>query len=150
MIKKKLMFGILLLTSLLLMIVPANIGATSWVFPFVVWNDSVYVISSESVTDVGKSIGKVTSYSDMEQFGGNFSNIYEKGTKYYAINGISTDIAIAVEEYTGRFLRADYESAYTFKEEPIQYFNKGLLIMALAILALIGYPLIKKYFEKSK
>lgn len=150
MLKKKLMFGIFLLTSLLVMIVPTNIGATSWVFPFVVWNDSIYVISNESVTDVGKSIGKVTSYSDMEQFGGNFSNIYEKGTKYYAINGISTDVAIAVEEYAGNFLRADYESPYTFKAEPIQYFNNGLLIMALAILALISSPFIKKYFEKSK
>lgn len=69
----------------------------SWAYPFVVWDKNVYVVSDEVVIEIDKQIGRVTKYSDKEgNYGGNFSNVYKKGTKYFSIKGISTDIAIAV------------------------------------------------------
>lgn len=93
-------------------IFPSQSIATSWAYPFVVWDDYVYVVSEEKVTSVDKEIGHVTKYSDMESLPGNFSNHYGKGTKYYSIKGISTDEAIAVEELHGRYIKAYRESEY--------------------------------------
>lgn len=145
MIKRKLVLWTLLVSMLMTTMLPVRVGATSWAFPFIVWNDSIYVTSDEPVTDVGKKIGKVTSHSDMEQYGGNFSNIYEKGTKYYSIDGISTNVAIAVEVSNGKFIRANYESPYTFKKGPTDYIYSGLFIFAMLVIGIIIYPLVKKF-----
>ena len=84
-------------------------GCTSsndWNSSFVVWDDYIYEISNEYVTDVEEQIGKVTKYSDEEgAYSGNFSNTYKKGTKYFRISGISLDEAIAVEE-DGQYKKA--------------------------------------------
>lgn len=41
----------------------------------------------------------MTKYSNIEgTYSGNFSNTYKKGTKYFSIKEISTDIAIVVQE----------------------------------------------------
>lgn len=64
------------------------------------------------MSDVSKEIGEVTKYSDTEAtYSGNFSNKYEKGTKYYSIKGISTDKAIAIEE-DGKYRRANRSGKY--------------------------------------
>lgn len=88
--------------------------ATKWVHMFVVWDGYVYVVKDEYVTEIDKEIGQVTKYSDMEQYTGNFSNIYRKGTKYYSINDISTDVSIAVEDESGKYKKAVREKEYTF------------------------------------
>jgi hypothetical protein len=91
--------------------------ATSWVYSFVVWDGYIYVISDEYVTEIDKKIGHVTKYSDMAQYSGNFSNTYERGTKYYSIKNMSTDEAIAIQEGDGKYRKAVREGEYTFKEE---------------------------------
>lgn len=61
-------------------------------------------MTGEYIDVVDEEIGEVTIYSDKEgTYTGNFSNEYEKGTKYFAIPGISTDEAIAVQEKDGRY-----------------------------------------------
>ncbi|MGE7922540.1 hypothetical protein ACQKND_05090 [Viridibacillus arvi] len=42
----------------------------------------------------------------MEPLGGNFSNTYKKGTKYFSIKGISTEQAIAIQVKDDQFLKA--------------------------------------------
>lgn len=114
-------------------------GATSWVYQFVVWDHSIYVMSEETVTSVGNIIGKVTRYSDMEPFGGNFSNTYPKGTKYYSIKGIDPKVAIAVQDEDGHFIKAVREGAYTFKKDFTQFIYQGLGIFAILLVGFIFF-----------
>lgn len=89
-----------------------NKSSVDWAFSFVVWEGYIYQLSDEYVDNVGKKIGKVTKYSDTERtYFGNFSNFYEKGTKYYAILGISTEEAIAIEE-EGKYRKAMRDGKY--------------------------------------
>jgi hypothetical protein len=71
-------------------------------------------VNDEYVTEIDKEIGQVTRYSDMYQQPGNFSNAFEKGTKYYSIKGVSTDESIAVEDGNGNYKKAVREKEYTF------------------------------------
>ena len=89
-----------------------KIQQQSWAFQFVVWDGYIYQLSDEYVEDVDDEIGEVTKYSDMEgAYSGNFSNVYEKGTKYYAMQGISTEEAIAIEE-EGKYRKAIRDGRY--------------------------------------
>ncbi|GGB53912.1 hypothetical protein [Fictibacillus barbaricus] len=71
-------------------------------------------MKDEYVKEIDKEIGQVSKYSDMEQYPGNFSNVYRKGTKYYSIKDISTDESIAVEDESGKYKKAVREKEYTF------------------------------------
>ncbi|KOY83544.1 hypothetical protein I6G82_07430 [Lysinibacillus macroides] len=102
---------------LLIMLVPVKALATSWVYLFVVWNGYIYVVGDEQVTSLGEKIGAVTVYSDMEQYEGNFSNIYPEGTSYYAIKGVDTDHAIAVHTPNDTYVKALREGEYTYVEK---------------------------------
>ncbi|MGE7024500.1 hypothetical protein [Solibacillus cecembensis] len=113
--------------------------ATSWVYLFVVWDDSIYVISEETVTHVDKVIGKVTKYSDMDQYGGNFSNVYPKGTKYYSIKDVDPKIAIAVQDENGQFVKAIREGEYTYQKEYTEYIYQGLGIFAILLVGFIFF-----------
>lgn len=87
--------------------------SSSYAFGFVVWNGYVYKISDEYVKDVTVEIGEVTKYSDIEgTYSGNFSNKYEKGTKFFSIKGISTNEAIAVREKDGKYRKAIRDGKY--------------------------------------
>ncbi|MTD31858.1 hypothetical protein [Planomicrobium sp. YIM 101495] len=132
-----------LITLLVSMLFPLHAQATSWAYPFVVWDDALYVTTKETVENVGEKIGEVTAYSDMEQLSGNFSNTYQEGTAYYKIDGVPTDEAIAVED-GGTFVKAVWESAYTYKQ-PIRqmaYWALGVLV-ALAAIAVL-YSITRK------
>ncbi|WP_422122396.1 hypothetical protein DHX103_11355 [Planococcus sp. X10-3] len=80
------------------------VGCTStsspdWASNFIVLDEYIYIVSDEYTEDVGDVLGQVTHYSDQEAtYTGNFSNKYEEGTKYYEIEGVSSQVAIAVEE----------------------------------------------------
>lgn len=124
--------------------IPQYVAATSWVFPFVVWNDSIYVMTDEPVKNVGKKIGKVTSYSDMEEKGGNFSNVYQKGTAYYAIEGISTDKAIAVEHKKGQYIKANYESEYEYSGAVWDTLKIVLFALFVIVIGAMFYPMLQK------
>lgn len=85
----------------------------SWAFSEVNWRDHVYKVTSESVTDVGRQIGSVTHYSDQESTPqtGTFSNMFPVGTKLFAIPGVATGIAFAVQTKHG-YVRAVDTGAY--------------------------------------
>ncbi|MFD1739599.1 hypothetical protein ACFSCX_24250 [Bacillus salitolerans] len=134
--------------------VPAS--ATKWVHPFVVWNDYVYVITEEYVTDVETEIGQVTSYSDMERKVGNFSNVYKEGTKYYSINGISTDEAIAVQLEGNLYQKAVREGIYKFgvnakesiKKEPSNLTSFIALLGTVFVLMLVFTFIVEKRVKR--
>lgn len=91
----------------------ANNSSADWAYSFVVWDDYIYQINDEYVLEVDEEIGEVTAYSDKEgSYKGNFSNEYEKGTKYYSLPGISTDEAIAVQEENGKYRKAIRDGKY--------------------------------------
>ena len=84
-----------------------------WAYAFVVWDDYVYVITTERVDKIDKKLGHVTKYSDREgNYSGNFSNTYLKGTKYYSIQGVSTDEAIAIQEKGETYIKAVRDGEY--------------------------------------
>lgn len=111
--------------------------ATSWAYPFVVWDDYLYVVTDEYVAAVGEEIGHVTKYSDMEQFSGNFSNSYREGTKYYAIIGVSKEEAIAIKEDEDTYRKAVREGKYAYSEGFLDYI--GYIVGGVALLFLIAY-----------
>ncbi|WP_045521062.1 hypothetical protein [Neobacillus niacini] len=114
--------------------------ATSWAYPFVVWEDYIYVVSDEYVTEIDTEIGHVTMYSDMKSYPGNFSNAFKKGTKYYSIKGISTEESLAIEESDGRYLKADRDGKYEVKSSFYGFFygQQGIFVyLILGILAII-------------
>jgi hypothetical protein len=130
-----------LLTSSFL---PINSSATSWAYSFVVWDGYIYVISDEYVTEIVSEIGQVTKYSDMEQYSGNFSNAYNKGTKYYSIEGISTDVAIAIQEDDGKYRKAVREREYTYKGETFELSGWVVGVLVLFIIIMISIYFIYK------
>jgi len=124
----------------LCLIFPERLQA-NWAYPFVVWNGYTYVISDEKVEKVGKEIGHVTKYSDMEgTYTGNFSNAYKKGTKYFAIKGISTDEAIAVQDEKGKFVKATREGKYASskKSSEINFLKWAAVFLVIVILIVTG------------
>ncbi|MFJ7953564.1 hypothetical protein ACIQZG_18845 [Lysinibacillus sp. NPDC096418] len=78
-----------------------------WAFAFAALDGYIYQISDEYVKDISKELGEVTTHMDVEgTYAGNFSNVYEKGTKYYSIDGISIKEAIAIKEANGTYRKA--------------------------------------------
>ncbi|KGP91863.1 hypothetical protein N780_16050 [Pontibacillus chungwhensis BH030062] len=132
---KPFLVGLIVFLGLVTM--PTQALATSWAYPFVVWDNSLYIVTEEEVKDVGEKIGKVTRYSDMEQYGGNFSNVYEKGTHYYAIEGVSTGQAIAVREASGTYVKAEWEKEYTYGfSSPVGWLSVVAALIVIGMLLL--------------
>ena len=121
----------------LLLVFPLKTSATSWANHFVVWNGNMYVVSDEHVQKVENEIGAVTKYSDMKQYGGNFSNIYPKGTKYFTIKDIDTDIAIAVETADGEYVKAVNDGEYTYSKSMFSVLSYVLWIIGICIIIAI-------------
>lgn len=91
--KVKHIFIFVLFVAILSSFLHPSKSFADWAYSFVVYNGYTYVISDEFVTEIDKEIGQVTKYSD------------KKGTKYYSVKGVSTDTAIAVEDY-GKYKKA--------------------------------------------
>lgn len=109
--RSKSLLGILS-TFLLILAGCTSSSSMDWAHNFVVWDEYIYIVSDEYTENVGEVLGEVTHYSDQEAtYTGNFSNKYEEGTKYYKIEGVSTEVAIAVEE-NDEFRIANQEGKY--------------------------------------
>ena len=125
--------------------------ATKWLYPFVVWDGYVYVISEEYVTEVEHEIGEVTKFSNMEQYSGNFSNVYKTGTKYYSIKGISTDESIAILDINGKYKKADRGVEYTYgKDEDSKEEKYNTTFISTILLALLIIVLVVLAIKKTK
>ncbi len=110
--------------------------ATSWVYPFVVWHDYIYEVLDESVENVEEKIGEVTRYSDMVTYSGNFSNEYKKGTKYFSIQGVSTEEAIAVEFRDGEYKKAERRGNFQAEKQDPYPFIEMVVISVFALIAM--------------
>lgn len=143
-----------LVTLLLICLIGGNFLTASafadWAHAFVVYDGNIYVISKTHIApeQIGKKIGKVTKYSDMEgTYSGNFSNHYPKGTEYYEIKGIKILDAIAIKDSKGKFVRADYEGKYAGRKNSWGDFLPYLL--GIIPLAGITYFFMQRYNKSS-
>jgi hypothetical protein len=96
----------------------------------------------------------------MEQYPGNFSNFYKKGTKYYSIAGSSTDEAIAVQDGFGEYKKAIREKEYTFvgtaedlsddsiKEEKFNFSNVSATLLVLFSIIIFSILLVFKKIKR--
>ena len=141
--KKTSLVTVVLLLCIIFSLSSSKVVATSWAYPFVVWDDHIYVVSEETVLDVEKKIGKVTKYSDMEPYSGNFSNVFPKGTKYYSIKGIDTTIAIAIQTNDGHYIKAYRQGEYMYKKSFTEYIYTGLGVFAILVVGLLIYSRIR-------
>lgn len=139
----------LIFLVLLIGLFPQQSLATDWTYRFVVWEETMYVVSEEYVTDVEAEIGQVTKYSDMKQYGGNFSNAYEKGTKYYSIKGVDPSKAIAVQVEKDVYLKAESNGAYDYKGR--ETFHYSFVILAfLGVAGIVIFSLAKGSNKRSR
>lgn len=145
---KHLISLVVLFTILTSCLLPSKSLATSWAYPFVVWDGYIYVVSDEYVTEINREIGKVTKYSDMEQHTGNFSNAYKEGTKYYSIEGISTDQEIAVQDEDGSYKKAFREREYTYAGESFDLAGIVIGFLTLCLIATYSIYIVKKRGRK--
>ncbi|WP_413367639.1 hypothetical protein [Lysinibacillus sp. 3P01SB] len=131
---RNIQFGLLVFIMIIFAAIqfPQKSLATDWAYQFVVWEGTIYIVSDEHVTDVEEVIGQVTKYSDMKQYGGNFSNTYLKGTKYYSIKGVDPNKAIAVQLDKYVYVKAENDGAYEYNGKGIvNYLLVGLVVVAV-------------------
>ncbi|WP_419874680.1 hypothetical protein [Candidatus Pristimantibacillus sp. PTI5] len=119
-----------------------NAAHADWASRFVVNDGMSYTVSDQTVEieHIGERIGKVTSYSDEEgTYSGNFSNVYPKGTEYYAIKGVEAHVAIAVKAADDSFIKANYEGKYAgtifdWKKASLYAFGCFFLVMIVLLI----------------
>ncbi|WP_051217662.1 hypothetical protein [Paenibacillus assamensis] len=70
----------------------------SWAYYVITWNNGVYKITDEKVTEIEEEIGAIHIYSTNEsgEIPNLFSNKYKEGTKLYKITNVDTNEHIAV------------------------------------------------------
>ena len=136
---------ITLIFLLMIFLATSTAQALSWAYPFVVWSGNVYKVTTEEVkkNEVSKRIGEVkTKPNDMTgKYYGNASNEYPEGTQYFAISGISTDTAIAVEEKKEKYVKAVFVNKATSHWNPYYYFI--LFVVAIVLFSFLGKKNIK-------
>ena len=141
---------IVLVLLLLLITTHSSAQALSWAYLFVVWNGNVYEVTEEEVIegDINKTIGKVKrKANDMTgSYYGDASNFYPTGTKYYAINGESTESTIAVEATEKQWMKAVYVHKAPFHLMDLLTKYIRILIM---IVVVIGVLKMKNRVSKS-
>ena len=142
--KKTNLITVALLVCIVVPLFSSKVFATDWAYSFVVWHNYIYVVSEETVLNVDKEIGKVTKYSDMETYSGNFSNVFPKGTKYYSIKGVNTTIAIAVQTNDGHYIKAYRQGEYMYQKSFTEYIFIGLGVFAIVVVGLLIYSQIRR------
>lgn len=118
---------------------------------FVVYDEYVYELSSDSVEEVGEQLGEVTEYGDRAEFySGNFSNAYEVGTPYFEIPGVDPTEQIAVEESPGVYIvgtRTVEFTAEAVRESSLSTQNIGS-IFSFIVLGLIAFFIFRRVTPK--
>ncbi|MGD6991363.1 hypothetical protein [Sutcliffiella horikoshii] len=118
--------------------------ALSWAYKFVVWEGGVYEVTEEfmAASDIGEKIGEVKRMADDKtgSYFGDASNYYEKGTRYYAIKGIDSGTAIAVEEQQDMWVKAVYLHEAPFHwTDILPYILMGIAVFVLFIVLSLRY-----------
>ncbi|WP_179281115.1 hypothetical protein [Paenibacillus sp. XY044] len=130
-------------------LIPLSIASASWAYPFVVYSGHIYQVTEQAVQpeDVGQKIGKVTKYSDREgTYRGNFSNSYPKGTGYYAIQGRSSQEAIAVRTGDNSYILAIEQGTYSegLESQTHWWLYTGMGIVIVACFAWAARVMLKR------
>ncbi|NLP51695.1 hypothetical protein [Bacillus sp. RO1] len=103
---------IMILCLLITVLATNQVFALDWAYPFVVYKGGVYEVTEERLTtgEIGDEIGEVKSRADeySGKYYGDASNLFARGTKYYAIEGVGPDTSIAVEVRSGEWVKAVY------------------------------------------
>lgn len=118
-----------------------------WSSPFVVYNGNLYVVMDTKIepNTIGKKIGEVTNYSDMEgTYNGNFSNQFPKGTEYYEIKGVDIKNAFAVKKIDNSFVRVNYNGKYGGAVNHNHWIKPILYLTGVIILIGILFFIFKK------
>ena len=128
---KKILFFILFM-----LIFISSAQALSWAYSFVVWNGNVYEVTDVKVVEneIGEHIAEVkTTPNDMTgNYYGDASNVYPKGTKYYELNNVSSDIAIAVE-----IKENQYQKATFIREAPFHWMDLFPFLILIGMIIII-------------
>ncbi|KAA0547031.1 hypothetical protein FZW96_13690 [Bacillus sp. BGMRC 2118] len=119
--------------------IPAN--ALSWAYPFVVNEGKVYeVLENKPVRseDIGNEIGEVKTKANEYngRYYGNASNYYDKGTKYYKIQGTSVGKAIAVEVKSDELVRAEFVHRAPFHLYNILFHDITKMLLIIGVIGL--------------
>jgi hypothetical protein len=101
----------LILTTMLFLVACSNSNQQqlqSWAFDVVTWNNGVYKLTNEVVTEVGDEIGiiKKQSTNESSDLPNLFSNKYKKGTKLFEIKNVETSDYIAIMD-NGTYYKAE-------------------------------------------
>ncbi|MFD0620537.1 hypothetical protein ACFQZR_24030 [Paenibacillus sp. GCM10027629] len=88
--------------------VTMNHAIASIASPSVKWNDRVYHETTEEVTDIGEEIGEIETQStdEMLETPNNHATSYPPGTKLFAIQGVDTSEAIAIQASESMYYKA--------------------------------------------
>lgn len=80
----------------------------SWAFDVVTWNNEIYKVTNEVVTEVENEIGSIKKHSTNEtsELPNLFSNKYKEGTKLFKIANVETSDYIAILE-NGTYYKAE-------------------------------------------
>jgi hypothetical protein len=144
-------FPMILIAILHIVFFAKSSSATSWAYPFVVWDGYRYEVLDEYVEEIDSEIGEVTSYSDMETLSGNFSNEYIEGTKYFSIKGVSTDEAMAVKtgtQYKKAVRIGEYKTGIRVMEK--SNLLNIVFLPAIALIATLIFVGRKKRLEEER
>ncbi|KPB05200.1 hypothetical protein [Bacillus sp. CHD6a] len=134
----------ILLSLLFTFLASNNVLALDWAYPFVVYKGGVYEVTDERLTkeELGNEIGEVKRKAD--EYSGNYygdaSNLYDKGTKYYDIEGFAPETAIAIEERSGEWVKAVYLHKAPFHwTDLLPYILLGIAAFVLSIVLSLRY-----------
>lgn len=119
-----------------------TVQALSWAYSFVVFDGKVYEVLADEVVaeeQVGKVIGNVTTvpHEMTGNYYGNASNDYAIGTNYAAINGVSIEEAIAVEE-GGYWVKAVYSHEAMFHYRNIVAHPLAIALFVIGVLVILA------------
>ncbi|TYS68079.1 hypothetical protein FZC76_10010 [Sutcliffiella horikoshii] len=121
-----------------------NVYAMDWAYTFVVYKGGVYEVTEERLTNgaIGNEIGEVKRKAD--EYSGNYygdaSNHFDRGTKYYEIEGVAPDTAIAIEERSGEWVKAVYlHEAPFYWTDLLPYILLGIVAFVLFIVYSLRY-----------
>ncbi|NMH74389.1 hypothetical protein HF078_14970 [Bacillus sp. RO2] len=92
--------------------------------------------------EIGNEIGEVKRKADeySGSYYGDSSNLYDKGTKYYDIEGVAPDTAIAIEERSGEWVKAVYLNEAPFHwTDLLPYILLGIASFVLFIILSLRY-----------
>ena len=144
------MKSVILFFVVFIFLITSSVQALSWAYSFVVWDGNVYEVKEDNIpeSEIGNKIGEVkTKPNDMTgNYYGDASNAYPKGTEYFEINRISTEIAIAVEVEENKWQKAVYAHEAPFRL--IDLFTKILPFLIVIPMAIVIIFQFKKRRKK--